>query len=972
MKKPKAKEQNEDYTALASSADTQSEIANGAKANSRTSHYALAQFHMNAVQAHSQALACAPEDKVSAHESKIDAHEAKIQENLRAAEKAAKTVKAKNGKMTGKPSLSTLQQLVTQAIKDDERWDTDSHGYPEDSPNDWEPYCIDILTPDDDGSMTAVIRTDDGRTCKHGFSFDGESVTMDEGDSTPTTGYYVYTRKPKPENVIRCRDIGIPILTAKKTWKCGEPVDFQWMPGGIHTITASYGRGDNTKPIVLTVRCDEKTAERIQKRFAAIKADNPRRPPFGCVEHRAQERAFEPIEFKWSTDPEPGVYCTAEPSDLGARNVNGRIHTSFSPSFDTDAEYDKLEDLDGDGVWTFPDGVRGSESNPADVTTVDIQSVGSLTNWNAFKEILPIAARQAEPQPGTQQQHAETKVKMKVKLIKARGNQAAGTVVELADAEAVSAIASGEAITESEANAIAAREAREAELTTMKAERKTQQQETIKAAIVRAKERGAIPPKDETVQTKSLERLDKGADVELVVELINGMQSKDQTVLARRLTQPYREDGSGPVKVEVVNASLQELGASYIQAREPITDCVRKGQMKEAMELSRESSVRLKQMLARGEDFMLRDVIRAADYTDPNSQVGTLATGLVLMRNLGFLKNRLNWLPYFTTDLRNEPATFGQPIFTRYLAPPAVATFVPGIGFTTDATTISNASAGTVQTGVTTQTSGTRTLSVPSAVDRTVTLDQFKGVPIGFPVTTLAATVRNLFAEQRGAQLYSLAEAINNFVLGKIFAATWSGVVTSYGITNLDLKGFLSLKNRMELSKIPDIGRYALMHSYFYDGLQADGNLLTSKAILALINRDQSSFEDADMPPIFGVKPLGSQLALGTSGSSTLGTATVSSDGTAVTFGTNNAAGFAGNMSSMLFVARIPQDFTKTANELGIPASYAVEIVTEPDSGLSVMIFKNVNVSAWAIEVTVCLMYGAAQGDPRIGIILHP
>src|SRR5204862_1230840 len=126
-------------------------------------------------------------------------------------------------------------------------------------------------------------------------------------------------------------------------------------------------------------------------------------PPYGCVEHRAEERAFEPIKFEWRDDPEPAIYCTAEPSELGARNVNGKIHTSFSPTFDTDADYHLLKcsecnktkcSCSEQHLWIFPDGARGAEDNPASVTRIDAQSVGSLTNWPAFKEILPIAARQ--------------------------------------------------------------------------------------------------------------------------------------------------------------------------------------------------------------------------------------------------------------------------------------------------------------------------------------------------------------------------------------------------------------------------------------------------------------------------------------------------------------------------------------------------------------------------------------------------
>jgi len=215
--------------------------------------------------------------------------------------------------------------------------------------------------------------------------------------------------------IVRCRDYGFALsksVKAKKVWKPGEQVDFQWMPGGVHAITASYGRGDRNVPIELWVHCNEAGARRVQQSFEQIMATNSRRPPFICIEHQAKERAGQPVGFKWGViehdqGSDTGIICTCDPSALGANNVNGKIHTSFSPTFDTDADYSQLrctgcaKDRNGcqcasPHAFAFARGARGSQENPAEVTRLDAQSVGSLTNWNAFKEILPIAAREPE------------------------------------------------------------------------------------------------------------------------------------------------------------------------------------------------------------------------------------------------------------------------------------------------------------------------------------------------------------------------------------------------------------------------------------------------------------------------------------------------------------------------------------------------------------------------------------------------
>jgi hypothetical protein len=45
-------------------------------------------------------------------------------------------------------------------------------------------------------------------------------------------------------------------------------------------------------------------------------------------------------------------------------------------------------------------------------------------------------------------------------------------------------------------------------------------------------------------------------------------------------------------------------------------------------------------------------------------------------------------------------------------------------------------------------------------------------------------------------------------------------------------------------------------------------------------------------------------------------------------------------------------------------------LVTEPDSGLTVMVFSYADNGKMSISQRVCVMWGRAQGDPRVGIVL--
>jgi hypothetical protein len=521
---------------------------------------------------------------------------------------------------------------------------------------------------------------------------------------------------------------------------------------------------------------------------------------------------------------------------------------------------------------------------------------------------------------------------------------------------------------------------------------KAQARSLVVSAVNKAVEREAIVPKGEgentaeKVTATAIKQIEQGADAEFVIGFIDGLPGKAAVQASNRVTR-FQQDMNGGVPfttLEVTGVDIKDATNGYIKAMEHQNELCRSNQWGEATKQSKEAALILSKHHLKANDLLMTDAVkgatrfdpntvRAATFSDPNSQVGALAGDLILMRNLGFLKYKLPWLGKLTTDFSGEPAKFGQAILTRYITPPGVLTWVPGVGFTSDATTIATAGGGTTQSGETNQTvpsSSNNYLaavkSVPSTTDKSVTMNLFKATEVEFPVSLLGGTIRNLFAEQYGAQTYSLAEAINTSVLTGIFASTWSGVKNSYtkSLANWNLTGMIGVKNAMTIGKIPDVGRFALLHSFYHDKLLEDSNLLSAKAILALISKDASSFEAGDVPSLFGVKPLESQLASATSA----GALTTWTDD--ANPGTTNIVGFAGNMSSYLFVSRPPQDWTTTLTQLGIPSTASVRLVTEPDSGLTVMVFSYADNGKMSISQRVCVMWGHAQGDPRIGVVI--
>jgi len=517
----------------------------------------------------------------------------------------------------------------------------------------------------------------------------------------------------------------------------------------------------------------------------------------------------------------------------------------------------------------------------------------------------------------------------------------AGGMINATGAELdVLAAAGHEFVTENEHKAIKAKQA--------------SQKAVIVTAVDRAVKRGAIVPQGDAansvdmVTANCMAQIEAGAAPEFVVGFIDNMPGEKEDKLSVRATS-FQKAINGVTDVRVNRCDPVDAAIKACELQDKQYSMLKGGNAKGAHQtsieattiLTREIMPLVRASLNGKDDYMLKDLVRANDVTDAN--VGTLAGSLVLMRNLGFLKNIINFINYISTDLRNEPATYNQPVFTRYIVPPSVTAYNTSTGWAD---------------------------STPSTVDTSVTLNKHNGVQVTFDTQLLGSTVRNLLSEQVSAQTYALGEQVCIDFLTALFGASWTGIVnkvtlgaaSSFGLTSL-----VSLKNRATLSKMPPTGRFFLAHSTYHDAILTDSNLVTAKAITALVNKDLSALESAELPVLYGLKPLESQLASYNSGVAT--PPTIGTDGS-VTFTGVNQVGFLGNMSSMLMVARIPQDYTTAFKD--IPATAAVQVVTDPDSGLSMLNCKYVNHQLAKVSNRLSLMYGFGQGDKRQGIVLTP
>lgn len=574
---------------------------------------------------------------------------------------------------------------------------------------------------------------------------------------------------------------------------------------------------------------------------------------------------------------------------------------------------------------------------------------------------------------------------MKVYIISARGSYKVGDTVDVEPAEFAVLSAEKVAVTEGEWTAT------QAVLATEKRNKEASANRIIQACD-RAVTKGALLPKGDTeqsrekIQAKFLARFNEGkCDADICVEQIDALPIIQAAEPARRTTSSGRGGEIGYGSGEV---SGHELVRQAIAACEPFTKMQTNGgiiraagkgasahgKIMEAIDLAKEKSVLIAKLNKEMTDGF---VIRAAtlNYVDPaaNNPLGLLNTELMVMNNLGHLENQLHMIRDITTNITGQPVAFNQQVRSRYFAIPKVQLKTSSNSWSTN------------QTG--------------SNTDVNVKLDQYAGVPIGIENTMLASTPRTLFKEQWDPQLYGLGEYIQYKLINTIFNGNTrisnddsttatikfqDNANNRFDISAATLKTFVSdLPAALDLLKMPggdeedgatDLMRYAWVHTRPYAGATADTNFLLNQSIQSIrpgLSHNGNVIETGKFSRLGNLKFRKSQLMADTIAISGSG-ADATTNGISVTAPDYAAAsyiGFAGTRSALLFVSRVPEDYTQVLP--GIPSTASVEVVSSPALGISFLVVKYLDHAAEVANVRVQLMFGFAIGDERQGCLLY-
>jgi hypothetical protein len=419
------------------------------------------------------------------------------------------------------------------------------------------------------------------------------------------------------------------------------PVEFMWMPAGVHQINASK----NGKPFRARVEVVRQTADVLNATLAAF-ANTTKLRPYFDFNHDDKEASAWPVAFHWREQPAPGVYVQVEWSAAGAAAIAGREYRAFSPAFYLD------------------------KGKPARVTGSPV-NMGGLVNNPAFKEITPIWAKEQNTM------NKLTKLLALMATISGLQNERNGltaktgedntAAIKAKDAEITAKIAEADGLCQevqaeiedgSEADAVKAREA-ERDLWKAKAQQAEQRELARReadaaAAVKKAVERGALPAQDETVQAKWRKLIAADPSNEVLLANLPDNPAMGTVVKAK----------SGAT-VQTLKADTKSVIKAYKEADTP-----------EAKAAIWASDIRPR--LDEGD----AGVIRAAN------SLGSVTGELIVQRSLDLLKLEFPLLSRISTNFSNEGAAFNQTIKTRLRVPPAVTNYSTSTGYSSsDATT---------------------------------------------------------------------------------------------------------------------------------------------------------------------------------------------------------------------------------------------------------------------------------------------
>lgn len=294
--------------------------------------------------------------------------------------------------------------------------------------------------------------------------------------------------------------------------------------------------------------------------------------------------------------------------------------------------------------------------------------------------------------------------------------------------------------------------------------------------------------------------------------------------------------------------------------------------------------------------------------------MATLSSAEIISDVLDAYKTRFPLLTAISTDFSAEEARLGQTITGRIASLPTVRDYDATDGYKANAANAND-----------------------MTTDVSVTISNHKHVPVKIDYIDQIKTKRNLYNEVIGQLAFALGKKACDDALALITAANFTHSVTD---GTPDLSTLNTIAGTLNGQGAAPVGRFGIVNSATYQSLENDEKIASGN----YHGQQRTSNAYGNLSNIAGFGNIFEYPDLATASSYT------------------NISGFFADRSSIVMAARVPSDYNAVAAQLGIPSIASTEVVSDPDTGLSIMGITYQEAGTFDIYTTMVMMYGFVAG----------
>jgi hypothetical protein len=282
--------------------------------------------------------------------------------------------------------------------------------------------------------------------------------------------------------------------------------------------------------------------------------------------------------------------------------------------------------------------------------------------------------------------------------------------------------------------------------------------------------------------------------------------------------------------------------------------------------------------------------------------IGTTNANVIAQRALEILVADYSFLRNSVTDFSSEAAKYNASIYTHRISATTAQDYSQANGYVATATT---------------------------QTDVQITLNKFKHVSYSVDDQERTSSNINLIERFAGAAAHALGLQMVGDLLTLVTSTSFTNALT-VASSSFSYASVVSAGITLNNNNVPQHDRYAVLAPSFYGRLLNDSTIVAN----AQISGEQSRTAGIGSVAGFNVN----MYSAVPSNSITLG-------------------GFFAQREALLIAARVPEVPT------GVPIPGDISVVTEPRTGLSVMVRESYDVRLGLLQRTYALIYGVKAGE---------